>query len=182
MVHGPVSSTQSTQWEEFALQRAAYCAKQARIIVSSTGLVTDVAKLCCDFLQSFPELLVMTVGRPVAWLDQGKLLLTVCQRWDVQVQCMVCKTILPAALAPKRISAPKQEEEEEKTKASKTWTHLVCCPDCLKMASHEDANLYYCNGCNYMCVLPGSPENAVYGECCEGRTAHNFNRCSLSVR
>lgn len=155
---------------------AAYASKQRREINTGTGLLPDLVYLCWEFLQSYPELTVMTVGRTMAWLDRETLHLGHCMQYDLKTQCMVCKETIHTAFVPKTSEEARQALEVAEIKIA---TNMIACQSCFtKCNSRGDYIMNYCDRCNYICVflkgreMPDTP-------CLTGRTYHRFTTCFI---
>jgi hypothetical protein len=170
-----------TQVEELEVAKRAYADKQyGKMEEAQTGLLPELLRLCLDLLQSFPELTVITTGRPMAWLANRILLPTDCMKYDLQMQCHVCTKTTLASLVPQMTDSMQKKKEAEKREVS---SFLVSCPDCaVKCRDNEKYRMYWCKVCNFLCIETRSdPQSVSTVPTCLDGTLHSFieSLCSL---
>lgn len=127
-------------------------------------------------MQSYPELTITTCGRPMEWLDRSKWLLQDLLKYDLKMQCMVCKDVIPSSACPRL--PPPPSAEKAKKENYKIAGFLASCKGCLdKCRDHENYNMYFCNRCHYCCVFPVSASQTPKSECFDGTQDHIFTPC-----
>jgi hypothetical protein len=161
---------QKTQVEELEVAKKGYADKQyGKMVEAKTGLLAELLRFCLDLLQSFPELTVITTGRPMAWLANNTLVASYCTKYDLQMQCNVCTKTTLASLVPQMTESIRQKREAAKLEQV---TYLVSCPTCTVKC--RDKDVYWCELCNF--IYTRDKAGSVHNANCPGGL-HSFIRC-----